>query len=40
MIPYPGRSHALSEGQNTERHFFSVLTDYLHRNLPVRVAAE
>ena len=36
MLPYPGRSHALREGPNTERHFFSVFTDYLHRNLPVR----
>ena len=35
MMPYPGRSHALREGKNTERHFFSVLTDYLHKNLPV-----
>jgi len=34
VLPYPGRSHALSEGKNTERHFFTVLTDYLHRNLP------
>lgn len=35
VLPYPGRSHALNEGENTERHFYSVLTDYLHRNLPV-----
>ncbi len=34
VLPYPGRSHALSEGKNTERHFYTVLTDYLHRNLP------
>ena len=40
VVPYPGRSHALSEGQNTERHFFSVLTDYLHKNLPVRVVPD
>lgn len=35
ILPYPGRSHALNEGKNTERHFYSVLTDYLYRNLPV-----
>jgi len=35
VLPYPGRSHAINEGKNTERHFYSVLTDYLHRNLPV-----
>jgi len=34
VLPYPGRSHSLSEGKNTERHFYMVLTDYLHRNLP------
>ena len=33
VLPYPGRSHALNEGKNTERHFYAVLTDYLHRNL-------
>jgi dipeptidyl-peptidase-4 len=34
VLPYPGRSHAINEGKNTERHFYSVLTEYLHRNLP------
>jgi dipeptidyl-peptidase-4 len=34
VLPYPGRSHALSEGKNTERHFYTVLTDYLHKHLP------
>jgi dipeptidyl-peptidase-4 len=34
VLPYPGRSHSLSEGKNTERHFYTVLTDYLHQNLP------
>lgn len=34
VLPYPGRSHSLSEGKNTERHFYTLLTDYLHRNLP------
>jgi len=40
MSYYPGRSHALREGQNTERHFFSVLTDYLHKKLPVRAVQD
>ena len=39
VMPYPGRSHSLSEGRNTERHFFTLLTDYLHKNLPLQVPA-
>ena len=34
VLPYPGRSHALNEGKNTERHFYTALTDYLHEHLP------
>lgn len=34
-IPYPNRSHAISEGANTERHLYGTLTRYLHERLPV-----
>ena len=34
-VPYPNRSHAISEGTNTVRHFHTTLTHYLHRHLPV-----
>lgn len=35
VMPYPNRSHALSEGINTNRHFYSLLTRYLREHLPV-----
>jgi dipeptidyl-peptidase-4 len=34
MMAYPNRSHSLSEGRNTLRHMFGLLTRYLHQNLP------
>jgi dipeptidyl-peptidase-4 len=34
-VPYPNRSHAISEGENTVRHFYGTLTRYLHDCLPV-----
>lgn len=34
-VPYPNRSHAISEGTNTVRHFHTTLTHYLHQHLPV-----
>jgi len=34
LMSYPNRSHGISEGENTTRHLFSVLTDYLEKNLP------
>ncbi len=33
VMPYPARSHAINEGTNTVRHFYSVLTDYLNDHL-------
>lgn len=40
VVPYPNRSHAISEGTNTVRHFHATLTDFLHRHLPVNPATE
>jgi dipeptidyl-peptidase-4 len=34
MMSYPNRSHGISEGQNTLRHVFELLTRYLHENMP------
>jgi dipeptidyl-peptidase-4 len=34
VMPYPARSHSLAEGRNTTRHFYGLLTRYLHENLP------
>ncbi len=29
VMPYPGRSHSISEGTNTARHFYALLARYL-----------
>ncbi len=33
IMPYPGRSHSISEGRNTTRHLYSVMTNYFQRHL-------
>ncbi len=34
MMAYPGRSHGIYEGQGTTLHLYTLLTNYLERNLP------
>lgn len=34
MMAYPNRTHSISEGANTSRHLFSLLTRYLSEHLP------
>ncbi|MCJ7580428.1 MAG: S9 family peptidase [Candidatus Aminicenantes bacterium] len=34
MMAYPNRTHSISEGENTTRHLFSLLTDYLMTHMP------
>ena len=34
MMAYPNRSHGISEGKNTRRHLYEMMTRYLHENLP------
>ncbi len=34
MMAYPNRSHSISEGPNTRRHLFTLLTRFLRQNLP------
>lgn len=36
LMAYPNRSHAISEGANTVRHLYQLMTDFLHKNLPVK----
>ena len=36
MMAYPNRSHAIAEGQNTTRHLYNLMTEYLHKNLPAK----
>ena len=33
MMSYPNRTHGISEGENTSRHLFELLTRYLIDNL-------
>lgn len=33
VLPYPNRTHGISEGQNTERHLMSAMTDFLQTHL-------
>ena len=35
MMAYPNRSHGIFEGENTTRHLYTLLTNYLNKNLPV-----
>ncbi len=35
VMPYPARSHAISEGRNTVPHFYSLMTDFLNAHLMV-----
>jgi dipeptidyl-peptidase-4 len=34
FMPYPNRSHSISEGEGTLRHLQSLFTDYLRKNCP------
>lgn len=33
VMPYPARSHAINEGNNTVPHFYSLMTDFLNTHL-------
>ncbi len=35
LMTYPNRTHAISEGKNTTRHLYGLMTRYLNENLPV-----
>lgn len=35
VMPYPNRTHAIREGENTTRHLFETMTRYLNVNLPL-----
>ena len=40
MMSYPNRTHSISEGTNTSRHLFELLTRYLRENLPAGPAGQ
>ena len=35
MMSYPNRSHGISEGKNTQRHLYTLMTQYLKDTLTV-----
>ena len=35
VMPYPNRSHGISEGAGTSLHLYTLMTNYLMRNTPV-----
>ena len=35
VMPYPNRSHSISEGYGTTRHLYELLTRFLSEHLPV-----
>ena len=39
IMPYPNRTHSISEGDGTTLHLFSLLTRYLHEHLPASATA-
>lgn len=34
IMPYPNRSHGINEGENTTRHLYTLLTNFLVENCP------
>lgn len=34
FMPYPNRSHGIREGENTTRHLYTLLTNYIIENTP------
>jgi dipeptidyl-peptidase-4 len=34
VMPYPNRTHSISEGDNTTKHLYSLLTRYLQEHMP------
>jgi dipeptidyl-peptidase-4 len=39
MMEYPNRRHDISQGENTTRHLYELLTRFLEENLPAGPAA-
>ena len=34
MMSYPNRSHGIREGENTRKHLFTLITDYILEHVP------
>ena len=35
MMSYPNRSHSINEGDNTRKHLFTLITNYITEKVPV-----
>ncbi|MGD9561299.1 MAG: S9 family peptidase [Pyrinomonadaceae bacterium] len=40
IMPYPNRTHSISEGEGTTLHLYSLLTRYLNEHLPISKPAD
>ncbi len=40
LMIYPDRSHSIDEKDNTRRHLFTLMTNFLNEHLPLQVEAE
>jgi dipeptidyl-peptidase-4 len=40
FMMYPDRSHSINEKPNTKRHHFTLMTSFLHENLPLEAESE
>jgi dipeptidyl-peptidase-4 len=38
FMMYPDRSHSINEKENTERHLYTLMTEFLHEHLPLQAA--
>lgn len=38
VMPYPSRSHSISEGRGTNFHLYQLMTNYIHEKLPLKSA--
>ncbi len=36
VMPYPSRSHSISEGRGTNFHLYQLMTNYIHEKLPLK----
>ena len=34
MMSYPNRSHSINEGENTRKHLYNLITDYIMEHTP------
>jgi dipeptidyl-peptidase-4 len=40
LMIYPDRSHSIDEKENTERHLYNLMTDFLHEKLPPNASTD